>query len=262
MPGRPPKQGEAPPAEFRWYATGLTASEEPLTLTAATGGRAGVSAGADGGLALLVCLARARRGLAEPYGVTVDLPEGVRLDRNQYGYAMNLLETRARWASRSTRWSCVAATSVSERSPAVRPGPWAPPVRTTATGGRGRRGRRMTGHSGDGADAGGARPGCSGGRLWEAEHPGCHGFRDLVPADLQTPAVDRRGGPGRGGRGQRLQRPVPDAGGGPRHHRQPLRLGQHGAGLARGGRRGGPERVRRAPAHHGRPPRMGPFDPW
>ncbi|MGW1765487.1 hypothetical protein ACWCQL_15625 [Streptomyces sp. NPDC002073] len=93
MPGRPPKQGEAPPAEFRWYATGLPASEEPLTLTAATGGRAGVAAGADGGLALLVCLARARRGLAEPYGVKVDLPEGVRLDRNQYGYVMNLLET-------------------------------------------------------------------------------------------------------------------------------------------------------------------------
>lgn len=52
-----------------------------------------MAAGADGGLALLVCLARARRGLAEPYGVKVDLPEGVRLDRNQYGYVMNLLET-------------------------------------------------------------------------------------------------------------------------------------------------------------------------
>ncbi|MEU2391313.1 hypothetical protein [Streptomyces sp. NPDC007369] len=92
LPGRPPKHGEAPPAEFRWYATGLPASAQPLALSAAMGGRTEVT-GTDQGLSLLVCLAHARRGLAEPYGVRVDLPEGVRLNRDQYGYVMNLLES-------------------------------------------------------------------------------------------------------------------------------------------------------------------------
>ncbi|MFG3497633.1 hypothetical protein [Streptomyces sp. NPDC047928] len=92
LPGRPPKHGEAPPAEFRWYATGLPASARPLTLSAATGGRTEVTGTAEG-LSLLVCLAHARRGLAEPYGVRVGLPPGVRLNRDQYDYVMNVLES-------------------------------------------------------------------------------------------------------------------------------------------------------------------------
>lgn len=91
LPGRPPKHGEAPPAEFRWFTTGLPTSAQPLTLSAATGGRTEVM-GTDDGLSLLVCLAHARRGMAEPYGVRVDLPQGARLNQDQYGYVMNMLE--------------------------------------------------------------------------------------------------------------------------------------------------------------------------
>ncbi|TMV00041.1 hypothetical protein [Streptomyces sp. DASNCL29] len=102
LPGRPPKQGEVPSAEFRWFTTEVPApppSSElhteaacPLSLVNTTGGRIEVGAAHDG-LALMVCLGHARRGLADPYQVRVELSEGALLNRDQYGYVMNVLET-------------------------------------------------------------------------------------------------------------------------------------------------------------------------
>jgi hypothetical protein len=40
----------------------------------------------------MVCLGHARRGLADPYEVRVELPQGAVLDRDQFGYVMNVLE--------------------------------------------------------------------------------------------------------------------------------------------------------------------------
>lgn len=44
------------------------------------------------GIALVVCVAYMRRGLADPYEVRVEMPDGAVLDFDQYGYLMNLLE--------------------------------------------------------------------------------------------------------------------------------------------------------------------------
>ncbi|MET9894367.1 hypothetical protein ABZZ47_29935 [Streptomyces sp. NPDC006465] len=95
LPGRPPKYGERPPAEFRWFTTEVPEPSAPgalpLSLVNSSGGRIGVTAAREG-LALMVCLGHARRGLADPYEVRVELPEGTVLDRDQYGYVMNVLE--------------------------------------------------------------------------------------------------------------------------------------------------------------------------
>ncbi|WP_030795944.1 hypothetical protein [Streptomyces sp. NRRL S-337] len=96
LPGRPPKPGERPPAEFRWFTTEVpepsAPNSLPLTLVNSTGGRINVNAARDG-LALMVCLGQARRGLADPYEVRVELPEGAVLDGDQFGYVMNVLES-------------------------------------------------------------------------------------------------------------------------------------------------------------------------
>ncbi|MGW0411249.1 hypothetical protein ACWDZX_08120 [Streptomyces collinus] len=99
LPGRPPKQGEAPPVEFQWLTTEVPrpltdpATEGlPLSLLNSAGGRIQAS-GEREGLALLVCLGHARRGLADPYEVRVEMPGDARLDREQYSYVMNILET-------------------------------------------------------------------------------------------------------------------------------------------------------------------------
>lgn len=99
LPGRPPKQGEAPPAEFQWLTTEVPrppadpdAEGLPLSLLNSSGGRV-EAVGQREGLALLVCLGHARRGLADPYEVRVEMPGDDRLDRDQYSYVMNILET-------------------------------------------------------------------------------------------------------------------------------------------------------------------------
>ncbi|MEU6273015.1 hypothetical protein ABZ871_11475 [Streptomyces populi] len=96
LPGRPPKYGEKPPAEFRWFTTEVPTPSPPdslpLSLVNSTGGRIGVTAVREG-LALVVCLGHARRGLADPYEVRVELPGDTVLDRDQYGYVMNVLES-------------------------------------------------------------------------------------------------------------------------------------------------------------------------
>ncbi|NEW69886.1 hypothetical protein [Streptomyces rhizosphaericus] len=95
LPGAVPKPGEAPPSEFRWSSTEVpmsSSADPPLRLVNTKGGRIQTRAERDG-LALVVCLGYARRGLADPYEVRMELPEGVRLDRDQYGYVMNLLES-------------------------------------------------------------------------------------------------------------------------------------------------------------------------
>ncbi|MCX4650255.1 MULTISPECIES: hypothetical protein [unclassified Streptomyces] len=98
LPGRPPKPGEAPPAEFQWLVTEvprppLPATDDlPLSLVNSSGGRIHAVAQREG-LALLVCLGHTRRGLADPYQVRVELPGDARLDREQYSYVMNILET-------------------------------------------------------------------------------------------------------------------------------------------------------------------------
>ncbi|MCM2424874.1 hypothetical protein [Streptomyces sp. RKAG337] len=64
----------------------------PLTLSNDSNGRVRARAERDG-LTLVVCLGYARRGLADPYEVRVELPDGERLDPEQYGYVMNLLDS-------------------------------------------------------------------------------------------------------------------------------------------------------------------------
>ncbi|MEU8471615.1 hypothetical protein AB0F30_27535 [Streptomyces sp. NPDC029006] len=98
LPGRPPKQGEAPPVEFQWLTTEVprpptdpAAGGLPLSLLNSAGGRIETRAEREG-LALLVCLGHARRGLADPYQVRVEMPGDSRLDREQYSYVMNILE--------------------------------------------------------------------------------------------------------------------------------------------------------------------------
>jgi len=63
----------------------------PLELRRGIGGRADLVATRPG-IALVVCVAYLRRGLADPYEVRVELPDGAVLDLDQYGYLMNLLE--------------------------------------------------------------------------------------------------------------------------------------------------------------------------
>lgn len=123
LPGVPGSPGEPPPAEFRWQNTELMAPPPPpaepgraadpgspagpeqpappdgpppvpppLTLSNALGGGVQAQPVRDG-LALLVCLGFARRGLADPYEIRVQLPDNVALDPEQYGYVMNLLDT-------------------------------------------------------------------------------------------------------------------------------------------------------------------------
>ncbi|MFJ8675628.1 hypothetical protein [Streptomyces sp. NPDC093589] len=99
LPGRSPKQGEAPPVEFQWLtAEGPRPPADPgaeglpLSLLNSSGGRV-EAVGHREGLALLVCLGHARRGLADPYEVRVEMPGDARLDRDQYSYVMNILET-------------------------------------------------------------------------------------------------------------------------------------------------------------------------
>ncbi|MFF0792256.1 hypothetical protein [Streptomyces spiralis] len=96
LPGRPPKPGERPPAEFQWFTTEVPQPSAPgslpLALVNSTGGRINVDAAREG-LALMVCLGHTRRGLADPYEVRVELPEGAVLDRDQFGYVMNVLES-------------------------------------------------------------------------------------------------------------------------------------------------------------------------
>lgn len=94
LPGGANRPGEPPPAAYRWYVTELPAAGQgagPLELRRGVGGRALVHA-ARPGLALLVCVAYVRRGLADPYEARVELPGDEVLTLDQYGYVMNLLE--------------------------------------------------------------------------------------------------------------------------------------------------------------------------
>jgi hypothetical protein len=93
LPGAVARTGAPPPAAYRWYSIELPApsGQSPVVLRDKRGGRVKAEPG-KGGLALLVSLAQARRGRADPYEVRVGLPTGAVLDLNQYGFVMNLLE--------------------------------------------------------------------------------------------------------------------------------------------------------------------------
>ncbi|MEV1289102.1 hypothetical protein [Micromonospora sp. NPDC049679] len=93
LPGGSNRPGEPPPAAYRWYVTELPAVKggATLELQRGAGGRVTVR-GRRAGLALLVCVAYARRGLPDPYEVRVELPGDDVLSLEQYGYVMNLLE--------------------------------------------------------------------------------------------------------------------------------------------------------------------------
>lgn len=96
LPGASSKIGEPPPAAFYWYEMRLPKPEpglpDPIELIQRRGGRATVRADQEG-LALLVCIGYARRGLADPFEVRVELPDiDTVLSHDQYGYLMNLLE--------------------------------------------------------------------------------------------------------------------------------------------------------------------------
>jgi hypothetical protein len=95
LPGATAKFGEPPPATFYWYETRIPhpiqGMDDPLLFTQRRGGRAKVHTGRTG-LSLLVCIGYARRGLADPFEVRIELPDDALLDMDQYGYLMNLLE--------------------------------------------------------------------------------------------------------------------------------------------------------------------------
>ncbi len=95
LPGGANRPGQAPPAAYRWYVTELPAGDSeqagPLRLTRSAGSRAAVRARRPG-LALVVCVAYLRRGLADPYEVRIEMPGDEVLTLDQYGYVMNLLE--------------------------------------------------------------------------------------------------------------------------------------------------------------------------
>lgn len=63
----------------------------PLEVRRGVGGRVELLATRPG-IALVVCVAHTRRGLADPYEVRLELPDDAVLDLHQYGYLMNLLE--------------------------------------------------------------------------------------------------------------------------------------------------------------------------
>lgn len=94
LPGGSNRPGQPPPAAYRWYVTELptpTPEPTPMALRRATGGSA-LLTGRRPGLALLVCVAYARRGLADPYEVRIELDDDSVMSLEQYGYVMNLLE--------------------------------------------------------------------------------------------------------------------------------------------------------------------------
>jgi hypothetical protein len=96
LPGASSKLGEPPPASFHWYETRLpkplAGTGNPIVFSQRRGGRATVTAPVPG-LSLLVCIGYARRGLADPFEVRIELddPDAL-LNMDQYGYLMNLLE--------------------------------------------------------------------------------------------------------------------------------------------------------------------------
>ena len=96
LPGAAGKVGEPPPAAYRWYTTRVPApipgSGHPLAIIQPRGGVTTVR-GTLPGVGLLVCLSYARRGLADPFEVRVELPDpDTVLSLDQYGFVMNLLE--------------------------------------------------------------------------------------------------------------------------------------------------------------------------
>lgn len=101
LPGATSIPGEPPASGFRWYATEIAPQEGVQDLPAVFVRRAGGLAeltGQRSGLLLLAALGYARRGLADPYEVRIELPDGEGatpaplLDMDQYGYVMNLLD--------------------------------------------------------------------------------------------------------------------------------------------------------------------------
>jgi len=128
LPGGSSRPGEPVPAMYRWYVAPFppplagsqgrqlgreadAADEEdwsyarggrriarpkrwppaPLAVRRGVGGQVDLVA-VRPGVALVVCVAYVRRGLADPYEVRLELPQGEVLDLGQYGYVMNLLE--------------------------------------------------------------------------------------------------------------------------------------------------------------------------
>jgi hypothetical protein len=96
LPGAAGKVGEPPPAAYRWYSTRVPApvpgTGDPLLIVQPRGGVSTVRAN-RAGVGLLVCVSYARRGLADPFEVRIELPDpGTVLSLDQYGFVMNLLE--------------------------------------------------------------------------------------------------------------------------------------------------------------------------
>lgn len=96
LPGASGKQGEPPPATFYWYTSRLPrqipGGAGPVVLEQGRGGRSFLRA-VEPGLAMLVCIGYARRGLADPFEVRIEVvDDDALLDMDQYGYLMNLLE--------------------------------------------------------------------------------------------------------------------------------------------------------------------------
>jgi len=116
LPGGSSRPDEPAPAMYRWYVAPFpppqptddggdwsfgaggrrlripNAWPRPAArLRRGNGGRAQLD-GLSPGIALVVCVAYLRRGLADPYEVRLELPDGAVLNPDQYGYLANLLE--------------------------------------------------------------------------------------------------------------------------------------------------------------------------
>lgn len=96
LPASVTKVGEPPTATYYWYSTPVPSTTpgqaKSIYLDQNRGGRAIVHNRSDG-LALLVCIGYARRGLADPFEVKIKLEDASTiLNADQYAHLMNLLE--------------------------------------------------------------------------------------------------------------------------------------------------------------------------
>lgn len=96
LPGASVKVGVPPPASFRWYVARVPdqppGTSAPVTIVQPRGGKTQLR-GAATGLALVVCVGYARRGLADPFEVRIELADPTALlNLEQYGFVMNLVE--------------------------------------------------------------------------------------------------------------------------------------------------------------------------
>lgn len=91
LPGADVNLADRRSAGFRWYAVPIGLRSGSLGAIGAVGSRTTWTP-ASAGLAAIVALGYARRGLTDPYEYRVELPDAARLTVRQYEYLMNVLQ--------------------------------------------------------------------------------------------------------------------------------------------------------------------------